>query len=146
MFPTLFPQICPQGIGNFCPYCLGSRIIIVYFCLLFQRSDRIQQVEELFSLVKKIPAGTVVGYGAIGRVLPNRVSGLVVGRWMHHCPPQLPWWRVLGGDGSIKIDKLNPEAGLLQRQKLIAEGVTFTDDKVDEEFFLPAEALLTLGE
>ena len=98
--------------------------------------------QELYDLLPKIPEGTVVSYGAIGRALENPVSGLVAGKWMATCPPNLPWWRVIGADGTLKTFNRSPEIALEQRQKLESEGVTFNDqNQVQPEFFAPIETL-----
>lgn len=85
-------------------------------------------MEELWHLVRSIPRGRVVGYGALGRVLDRPISGLLVGRAMARCPSDLPWWRVVGRDGQILTDKRDPRLGDLQRQRLQSEGVAFVED------------------
>ena len=78
--------------------------------------------EDLWLWVRKIPAGRVVSYGDLGRVLPNPVSGLIVGRWMQASPPDIPWWRVVGKDGSFLIGKQSPHLAIEQEERLRAEG------------------------
>lgn len=88
-------------------------------------------LEALWKLVSSIPYGRCSGYGDVGKALPNPVSGYLVGRWMRQCPPNVPWWRVVGKDGSLLIGKLDPEAALIQRRHLESEGVAFVDDRVE---------------
>lgn len=79
-----------------------------------------------WEVIKQIPRGSVMSYGAVGRNTPNRVSGLVVGRWLAQCPQEIPWWRVLGADGSFPIAKRDPNLALIQKQKLEEEGIEFS--------------------
>src|SRR5690606_24792828 len=98
---------------------------------------------ELYTVVEKIPHGTVTSYGNVGKAITNPVSGLVAGRWMHVCPPELPWWRVVGADGTLKTYNLNPDVGHEQRKRLTEEDIEFDEEgRVKAEFFLPFEALL----
>jgi methylated-DNA-protein-cysteine methyltransferase-like protein len=93
-------------------------------------------MEELFALVRRIPYGRCAGYGALGRALSRPVSGLVVGRWMAVCPPDLPWWRVVAKDGSMPVWNRSPHLGHEQAELLAAEGVEVVDGKVSEPFFI----------
>lgn len=102
-----------------------------------------ESMAELFAVVSRIPEGAVAGYGAIGKSISRPVSGLVAGRWMAVCDPELPWWRVVGADGSIKTFGRSPDIGVEQRRRLEAEGVEFdSEGRVKAEFFVPFEALL----
>lgn len=88
-------------------------------------------MEELFKIVSQIPHGKVVSYGDLGKALNNPVSGLIVGKWMANCPPELPWWRVITKKGVIAIFNRDPALGILQRELLKKEGVPFLGDLVD---------------
>jgi methylated-DNA-protein-cysteine methyltransferase-like protein len=87
-------------------------------------------LEALWTLVRSIPPGQVASYGQLGRLLPNPVSGLVVGRWMARAPEGIPWWRVVGADGRMPVGKRDPSLLLLQRRTLEQEGVQFEEDAV----------------
>lgn len=104
--------------------------------------------DELFEIVRCIPHGAAVGYGVIGRLLTPPVSGLIAGKWMFSCPAGsgIPWWRVVGGDGSLKIAKASPALALEQKQKLQKEGVEFEGDLVRPEFMISGDELLALLE
>ncbi len=91
--------------------------------------------EELYDLVREIPAGKVAGYGQLGKMLNTPVSGLIVGKWMATAPPDVPWQRVIGADGSIKTFGRGPEFGLEQRRLLEDEGVEFTGECAESRFF-----------
>jgi len=87
--------------------------------------------KELYDLVHSIPEGRVCAYGALGSALDNRVSGIVVGRWMAQSPDGVPWWRVVAKNGALPIEKRNPYLGMDQQQLLENEGVAFVDGRVD---------------
>ncbi len=51
----------------------------------------------------------------------------------------MPWQRVVGADGYLRIAKRSPELWQLQRALLEAEGVTFDEKNcVERRFFLDA--------
>ncbi len=85
--------------------------------------------------MRSIPSGKVTGYGRVGQMLDRPVSGLLVGRWMASAPEDVPWWRVIGADGTIKTFKRGPEHGLRQRSLLEREGVEFDGDRVAPGFW-----------
>ena len=88
--------------------------------------------------IQKIPRGKVSTYGAIARAagLPGRSRQ--VARVLHRCFG-LPWQRVLGAGGEIK---LRGDSGIEQRLRLDAEGVRFRGRRVDmkaHEFKFPGK-------
>ncbi|MFN7172255.1 MAG: MGMT family protein [Fimbriimonadaceae bacterium] len=95
----------------------------------------------LFRLVEQIPERRLTYYGALGKALPNPVSGLIVGRWMTQCPLDLPWWRVIAKDGRLVIGKRSPELLGVQSELLKAEGHTVKDFCVQppHDFWLPEQ-------
>jgi methylated-DNA-protein-cysteine methyltransferase-like protein len=82
---------------------------------------------RIISAIRKIPRGKVSTYGAIARAagLPN--GARMVARALHRAL-DLPWQRVLGSGGEIK---LRGDSALEQRFRLEAEGVTFRGRRVD---------------
>jgi alkylated DNA nucleotide flippase Atl1 len=70
--------------------------------------------------VRAIPAGFVRTYGDVSPGAP-RFAGTVL---FQVDEPDLPWWRVVRADGSLA-------KGVRQRQRLVAEGVPFRDERVD---------------
>lgn len=94
-------------------------------------------------MTKKIPRGCVVSYGALGRCLSTRLSGIVIGNYMAQCsePDSIPWWRVIGAQGDLLTFKRNPVLGAEQRSRLEAEGVQFDGERVLRSFFIDPELL-----
>ena len=97
---------------------------------------RHSQLDELWAVVRSIPAGRVASYGAVGRALENPASGFMVGRWMASCPDGgVPWWRVVNKRGELPIAKRDPRLALDQRARLEDEGVAFEGDFISPEAF-----------
>lgn len=92
-------------------------------------------MEELWEVVRSIPAGRCASYGAVGRALASPLSGYEVGRRMADAPAGVPWWRVLAKDGSLPIHKRAPHYADEQRRLLDSEGVPVTNGRVDMEAF-----------
>ena len=82
---------------------------------------------RIFSAIRQIPRGMVSTYGAIGRA-----AGLVRGARQVAAALRLgvglPWHRVLGAGGAIK---LRGSSAFEQRMRLEAEGVRFRGKRVD---------------
>lgn len=91
---------------------------------------------ELYELVARIPVGRVCSYGLLGRSLSGPVSGVIVGKWMASCPPELPWWRVVAASGALVVASRSPHLAHEQRERLESEGVAFDGDAVRINAFL----------
>jgi len=82
---------------------------------------------RILAAIRKIPRGKVSTYGAVARAAGYPGSARqVVGAL--HSSTGLPWHRVLGAGGEIK---LRGESALEQRFRLEAEGVRFRGRRVD---------------
>jgi methylated-DNA-protein-cysteine methyltransferase-like protein len=83
--------------------------------------------KKIVATIQKIPRGKVSTYGAVARA-----SGLPRGArqvaWMLHRSFGLPWHRVLGAGGEIR---LGGDSAIEQRLRLEAEGVVFRGRRVD---------------
>jgi methylated-DNA-protein-cysteine methyltransferase-like protein len=77
--------------------------------------------------IRCIPAGKVSTYGAIARAAGLPGSARQVAQVLHR-GFGLPWQRVLGAGGEIK---LRGDSSIEQRLRLEAEGVRFRGRKVD---------------
>ncbi|MBZ5541739.1 MAG: MGMT family protein [Acidobacteriia bacterium] len=91
--------------------------------------------EPVYKLVKQIPRGRVLTYGALARALRLRGGARSAGRAMAASPSGrgIPWHRVLGAGGRILIRE--PYAGL-QRKLLETEGVLVVESRVDLKRYL----------
>jgi methylated-DNA-protein-cysteine methyltransferase related protein len=80
-------------------------------------------------IVLSIPAGKVSTYGRVAAAAGYPLYHRAVARLLRTDPPdQLPWHRVLGAGGEIK---LRGEAAREQRARLRMEGVKFNLKRVD---------------
>ena len=77
--------------------------------------------------IRHIPRGKVSTYGAVARAAGFPGSARQVARALHSSVG-LPWQRVLGAGGEIK---LRGDSAMEQRFRLEAEGVRFRGKKVD---------------
>ena len=87
--------------------------------------------KSILATIRKIPRGKVSTYGAIAKAagLPGRARQ--VARVLHGAYG-LPWQRVLGAGGEIK---LRGDSALEQRFRLESEGVRFRGRRVDMKAF-----------
>jgi len=84
--------------------------------------------EQVYDFVAQIPSGKVVSYGQIAAMLGYPRGARQVGWAMRHCPPELPWQRVVMADGSIA----GGGYATLRRAALEEEGVAFlSNGRVD---------------
>ena len=81
--------------------------------------------QDIYEIVRRIPAGKVSTYGRIARQVEN-CTARMVGYAMARTPAnkKIPWHRVINSQGKISI-RSHGEADDLQRQLLISEGIEF---------------------
>ena len=89
--------------------------------------------ESVYALVSEIPRGRVATYGQIAALLGSPRGARAVG-WAlralgERSKPRVPWHRVVGHGGRVSLGER--PAGLEQRRRLRAEGVHFTQGRVD---------------
>ncbi|SRR6266851_2010538 len=92
--------------------------------------------ERIVGAIRKIPRGKVSTYGAVARAAGYPGAARQVVRALH-TSIGLPWHRVLGAGGEIK---LRGDSAFEQRLRLEAEGVTFRGRRVNmsqHEFKFP---------
>jgi methylated-DNA-protein-cysteine methyltransferase-like protein len=83
------------------------------------------------SVIASIPKGKVATYGQVAAAAGYPMYHRAVARLLRTDPPdRLPWQRVVGAGGEIKLPM---EAGAEQRLRLRMEGVTFRGRRVNLE-------------
>ena len=82
------------------------------------------------AVIASIPKGKVATYAQVAAAAGYPLYHRLVVRILRNAGGRLPWQRVVGAGGQIK---LKYEAGLEQRQRLEMEGVTFRGRRVDME-------------
>ena len=78
--------------------------------------------------IRQIPRGKVATYGQVAAAAGYPLYHRHVAQLLHKCGNSLPWQRVVGSGGALK---LKYEAGLEQRTRLEMEGVKFRGKRVD---------------
>ncbi|MFL6296718.1 MAG: MGMT family protein, partial [Actinomycetes bacterium] len=90
---------------------------------------------RVWALARQVPAGRATTYGTLAeRQLYDQpkqrgaVAARAVGQAMARCPADVPWWRVVHADGTMKGTAGADE----QQARLAEEGVPLTaDGRVD---------------
>ena len=80
--------------------------------------------DRVYELVRRVPRGRVISYGAGARALGEPGKAREVGWALHRCPPDVPAHRVVNREGRLSGGWAfgAPE---VQRLRLEAEGVRF---------------------
>lgn len=86
--------------------------------------------EKVYKFVKQIPKGKVVSYGEIAAKLGNPKAARAVGNALHYNPDlkTIPCHRVVSKKGKLAAN-YGFGGWKEQRQKLLAEGVQFKDER-----------------
>ena len=108
--------------------------------------DKHSFFEDVYAVVKLIPAGRVTSYGAIANYLGVARSARMVGWAMNaaHALPDVPAHRVVNRQGLL-TGKFHFEHPDKMQELLEAEGVIVQRDKVvgfDERFWNPMKELM----
>jgi methylated-DNA-protein-cysteine methyltransferase related protein len=90
-------------------------------------SDPSKMRLKIEAAIRRIPKGRVSTYGAVARAAGLPGGARQVARVLHR-GFELPWQRVLGAGGEIK---LRGDLAIEQRLRLEAEGVRFRGRRVD---------------
>src|SRR5215210_2853762 len=100
--------------------------------------------ERVYELVLRIPAGRVMSYGQVARVMGAGYDARAIGNIMYATPDDgrgIPWHRVINSQGKCSTAGLTTPPDLQQRL-LEAEGVIFNDKgrcKIEDYLWTPPE-------
>src|SRR5271163_3050287 len=91
--------------------------------------------DPVYKLVKRIPRGWVLTYGALAKALRLRGGARAAGRAMGATPrgKGIPWHRVLGANGKILIRE---PYGSLQKKLLESEGIPVVESRINVKKYL----------
>ncbi|MDC9521953.1 MGMT family protein [Pseudoalteromonas sp. Angola-31] len=95
-------------------------------------TDNIEKETLIYTIIANIPAGFVASYGQVATLAGYPQNSRLVGRLLKQMPDDsvIPWHRVVNSQGKISFpagsDKYQE-----QRQKLLLEGVSFKNGKVN---------------
>ncbi|MBX7222129.1 MAG: MGMT family protein [Blastocatellia bacterium] len=91
--------------------------------------------ESVYEWVLRIPAGRVMTYGQISRLIDERLSAQGVGWALKACPHddrRIPWHRVVNAQGALSTPRISRHTGHLQKDLLLSEGIAFDEnDRLD---------------
>jgi len=94
-----------------------------------RRAPKSEQRDAAFrKAIRQIPKGKVATYGQVAAAAGYPLYHRHVAQLLQRCGNALPWQRVVGAGGAIK---LKYEAALEQRTRLELEGVRFRGKRVD---------------
>jgi methylated-DNA-protein-cysteine methyltransferase-like protein len=85
------------------------------------------KLNEFLAVVRRIPRGKTMSYGEVARIAGHPGAARQVVWALRHAGPDVPWHRVVGAGGRIRLPGPN---GLEQRLRLEAEGVRFRNGRV----------------
>ena len=89
--------------------------------------DDRQYFQSIFDVVRAIPPGRVMSYGQVGAEVG--CSPRTVGWAMANAlEGDVPWQRVVGADGYLRIGRRSPRLMDVQHKMLEREGVAFKDN------------------
>jgi alkylated DNA nucleotide flippase Atl1 len=92
------------------------------------------EFSAIFDYVRSIPVGKVTSYGEVGAAVG--VTARTVGWALTSCPQDVPWQRVVGSDGYLRIARRSPHLKQLQQELLQSEGVVVNEKGyVEKRFF-----------
>lgn len=96
------------------------------------------EFEAIYNYVRSIPRGRVASYGDVGAAVG--ATARTVGWAMSTVPGDVPWQRVVGADGYLRIARRSPHLRQRQEDLLKSEGVVVNDKGyVERRFFLGAD-------
>ena len=86
--------------------------------------------KQVLDIIRSIPYGRVMTYGQIAAIAGNPRGARQVSRILHSMSQahQLPWHRVINSKGGIS---LTGEAGFIQSEMLLQEGIEVRNKRVD---------------
>jgi methylated-DNA-protein-cysteine methyltransferase-like protein len=115
-----------------------QRLCVILFLdarSISSKDARMSLWDPVYKLVKQIPRGRVLSYGAVAKALRLKGGARSAGRAMSATPQGkgIPWHRVLNAAGKIVIRE--PYAGL-QRKLLESEGIEVVENRVKMKTYL----------
>ncbi|MDQ8934669.1 MGMT family protein [Acinetobacter rudis] len=92
----------------------------------------------ILAVVQLVPKGKVASYGQIAKLAGLPKHARLVGRVLSRldAKSELPWYRVLNSQGVIRVEKCNTQGENIQCLKLMQEGVTVVNGRVNMKTFL----------
>lgn len=83
--------------------------------------------DDVLAVLRSLGSGEVVTYGEVAEQAGHPGAYRAVGTLLRRTTEEVPWWRVVGAGGWLRA----PDPAL-QRELLVAEGVTVRSGRVSE--------------
>lgn len=86
----------------------------------------------IYTIIASIPKGCVVSYGQVAALAGYPNNARLVGRLLKEMPKDstIPWHRVVNSQGKIAFVQGSAQYQT-QREKLLSEGVTFNNQRIN---------------
>lgn len=85
--------------------------------------------KDVEAFMAQVPAGRVTTYGDLAALAGHPYAARIVGGMAHYGTPELPWHRLVNRFGGLATGYHGGRRA--QQEHLLVEGITCTDDKVD---------------
>lgn len=82
--------------------------------------------EDVLAVLLALEEGEVVSYGEVADQAGHPGAARAVGTLLRTTAVEVPWWRVVSSDGSLRS-----QAPREQARRLLSEGVAVKDRRVD---------------
>ncbi len=82
--------------------------------------------DQVLHIIGSVPPGQVVTYGQVAALAGFPRRPRQVGQVLKNCPLDVPWQRVVGAGGQLRLQPVDAQAELLR-----AEGVAVLGARVD---------------
>jgi len=76
---------------------------------------------RVLDIIRSVPPGHVVTYGQVAALAGYPRRARHVGHALRGCPADVPWYRVLGAGGSIRVDPPQRQLELLRGEGVITQ-------------------------
>jgi methylated-DNA-protein-cysteine methyltransferase-like protein len=106
-------------------------------------ADRASDFAAIYAFVRAIPSGKVASYGDVGAAVgvTARTVGWAMSVAVDDGETPVPWHRVVGSDGYLRIARRSAALKALQQSLLENEGVTVGDNGcVPRPFFQDSDS------
>jgi methylated-DNA-protein-cysteine methyltransferase-like protein len=76
---------------------------------------------RVLDIIRAVPQGQVVTYGQVAALAGYPRRARHVGHALRHCPQDVPWHRVLGAGGSVRVDPPQRQLELLRAEGVLTQ-------------------------
>ncbi|MBX3167676.1 MAG: MGMT family protein [Candidatus Eremiobacteraeota bacterium] len=77
--------------------------------------------DRVLDIIRAVPPGQVVTYGQVAALAGYPRRARHVGHALRDCPQDVPWHRVLGAGGSVRVDPPQRQLELLRGEGVVTQ-------------------------